>query len=127
MKEYAPLILFLVLGPVIAGSAILAGKLLGFRSPDSDRKRSAYECGVEPFGNARIQFKAGYYLFALLFLVFDIEALFLFPCLKILRGVVAGETANVPSGLIFIELGLFIVILFIGWAYAWRKGALEWE
>ena len=127
MKEYAPLILFLVLGPVIAGSAILAGKLLGFRSPDSDRKRSAYECGVEPFGNARIQFKAGYYLFALLFLVFDIEALFLFPCLKILRGVVTGETPNVPSGLIFIELGLFIVILFIGWAYAWRKGALEWE
>jgi len=127
MKEYAPLILFLVLGPVIAGSAILAGKLLGFQSPDSDRKRSAYECGVEPFGNARIQFKAGYYLFALLFLVFDIEALFLFPCLKILRGVVTGQAANVPSGLIFIELGIFIVILFIGWAYAWRKGALEWE
>jgi len=127
MEDYAPLIIFLVLGPVIAGSAILMGKLCGFRSPDSDRKRSAYECGVEPFGNARIQFKAGYYLFALLFLVFDIEALFLFPCLKILRRVMSGEIEAITAGLIFFELGIFILILFVGWAYAWRKGALEWE
>ncbi|MCE9612675.1 MAG: NADH-quinone oxidoreductase subunit A [Lentisphaerae bacterium] len=127
MNAYAPLLLYLLLGPALAAGAILVGKLLGIRSPQSDLKHSAYECGVEPFGNARIQFKAGYYLFALLFLVFDIETVFLFPCVTLFRSAVAGTLDRISGAAIFAELSLFVIILLVGLIYAWRKGALKWE
>lgn len=127
MGEYVPLLLYFALGPLLAGSAILLGNLLSSRSPDSERKRAAYECGIPPFGNARIQFKAGYYLFALLFLVFDIETVFLFPCVTVFRAATSGELHYTTGLVVFAELGIFIAILFSGLIYAWRKGALRWE
>jgi NADH-quinone oxidoreductase subunit A len=80
-------------------------------------KNSPYECGEKPVGYARIQFNVGYYLFALLFLVFDVEAAFLYPWAVVLRkiGVIG-----------LIEIGIFIVILVLGLIYAWKKGALDW-
>ena len=80
-------------------------------------KNSPYECGEKPVGHAWIQFNVGYYLFALLFLAFDVEAAFLYPWAVVLRKVgVVG----------LIEIGIFILILILGLAYAWKKGALEW-
>ena len=115
------------LGALIGAGSIFAGLLVGFRSRDSVRKLMAYECGAVSFGNARIQFKVGYYLFALLFLVFDIESLFLFPCMRIFRASAEGGIPAVAYTVLLLELGVFIAILFVGLLYAWRKGALKWE
>ncbi len=81
------------------------------------QKSATYECGEDPIGSAWVQFSVGYYLFALLFLVFDVEAAFLFPWALVIRefGI---------QGLI--EVGIFILITTVGLVYAWRKGALEW-
>lgn len=127
MREYLPIIFFMFLGALIGAGSILAGLLVGFCSPNSLRKLMAYECGAVSFGSARIQFKVGYYLFALLFLVFDIESLFLFPCMKIFRATAEGRVPEVAYGVLLIELGVFIAILLVGLVYAWRKGALKWE
>ena len=80
-------------------------------------KNETYECGEKTLGSARIQFNVGYYLFALLFLVFDVEAAFLYPWAAAFR-----ETGIAG----FIEALIFILILAAALVYAWRKGALEW-
>ncbi|MCI5168175.1 MAG: NADH-quinone oxidoreductase subunit A, partial [Candidatus Electrothrix sp. GM3_4] len=72
-------------------------------------------------------FKVSYYIFALLFLLFDVETLFLFPCVKIFRAVINGEVAGITTQLVFMELAVFIAILFSGLIYAWRKEVLVWE
>lgn len=115
------------LGAIFAGGAIILAKLLAYRSPESLRKRQAYECSETPIGDARIRFKVAYYIFALLFLLFDIESLFLFPCMKIFRTVATGAAGLVTINLLYIELFGFIFILFSGLLYAWRKGVLVWE
>jgi NADH-quinone oxidoreductase subunit A len=115
------------LGALFAGGAILLAKLLAYRSPDSLRKRQAYECSETPIGDARIRFKVAYYIFALLFLIFDIEALFLFPCMKIFRAAVNGAAGAVTINLLYVELFCFMFVLFSGLIYAWRKGVLVWE
>lgn len=127
MIEYLPLVFYVFLGAAIGGGSILLGLLVGFRSPETKMKRRAYECGADTFGTARIQFKIGYYLFALLFLVFDIESLFLFPCMKIFQSVAHGNIPRIDFTLLLVELSVFIVVLFLGLVYAWRKGALRWE
>jgi NADH-quinone oxidoreductase subunit A len=127
VEEYGPLLIYLFLGPLLAGGALIVGRLIGAQSPETDLKRSAYECGVAPFGNARIQFKAGYYLFALLFLVFDIETVFLFPCVTVFRDATLGAFAAASGGAVLLELGVFVAILLAGLIYAWRKGLLQWE
>jgi NADH-quinone oxidoreductase subunit A len=127
LNEYIIISFFLLLGTIIAGGAILVGKLISVKTPLSNHKHSAYECGAEPWGNARIQFKVGYYLYALLFLIFDIEALFLFPALKIFQSVIQGEIPGVSVLLIVVELAVFVFVLLSGLIYAWKKGALKWE
>ncbi len=127
MTNYAIIGFALFLGALFVGSAIVASRLLAFTTPHSRRKVQAYECAVDPIGDARIQFKVDFYLFALLFLIFDIESLFLFPCATIFRSVLAGQWADISSKVVFAELGLFLLILLTGLVYAWRKGVLAWE
>ncbi|MDR2594318.1 MAG: NADH-quinone oxidoreductase subunit A [Fibromonadaceae bacterium] len=125
-SEYWILLVFLFLGAFIAGAAIIVGKILGFSSNDGKAKYRAYECGMEAFGNARVQFKVGYVVFALIFLVFDVEALFLFPIAVHWRGVVDG-TLGIPVWLAFVDLGVFFAVLAAALAYSWKKGWLRWE
>ena len=125
MQDYLPLAFFLPLGLFMAGSAMLTAKLIAFESKPNAHKNEAYECGIETFGDARIQFKVGYYLFALLFMVFDIEALFLFPCLRVFKGAVAGME-GLTRIIVLADLAIFVAVLVGGLAYAWRKGALKW-
>lgn len=125
-SEYFILSFFLFLGAFIAACAIIIGKLLGFASKDTKNKFAPYECGMETYGNARIQFKVGYYLFALLFLIFDIEVLFLFPILTQFKSIMAGNTALNPI-IVFANLTVFVAVLTFGLAYAWKKGILKWE
>ena len=126
LSEYFILIFFLVLGAGVAGGAILVGWLLGPKSKVTKNKLAPYECGMQSVGNARIQFKVGYYLFALLFPIFDIEALFLFPVLVSFKSIVGGETVLSPA-IVAVDLIVFLAILVCGLAYAWKKGVLKWE
>ena len=103
------------LGLVFA--ALLIAKLISPKSY-SVKKSEAYECGIPTRGESMIQFKAGYYIFAILFLIFDVETVFLYPWAVVMR------TLG-PSCLLCI--GIFMFILIMGLAYAWRKGALQWR
>ena len=108
---------------VILTAIALVGIALGVArivSPCSynRQKGEAYECGIPTRGRSWMQFKAGYYLFAILFLMFDVEAVFLFPW------AVTVQDAGIDG---LINILFFMVILILGLAYAWRKGALEWK
>ena len=103
------------LGLVFA--ALLIARLISPRS-FSVKKSEPYECGIPTAGDSVTQFKVGYYLFAILFLVFDVETVFLYPWAVVCK-------ALGPSGLVSIAVFMFILIL--GLAYAWRKGALKWQ
>lgn len=97
--------------------AMTVAHLIGPRSYNP-QKAEPYECGIPTRGSSWVQFRAGYYLFAILFLMFDIETVFLFPW-----AVVAGEAGVYAlAGLAF-----FLTVLILGLAYAWKKGALEWK
>ena len=115
------------IGAIFVGGTIGLAKLIAFRTPNTALKTQPFECSEPPIGGARIRFKVAYYIFALLFLLFDIETLFLFPCVKIFRAVVDGEIAGITHQLVFMELSVFICVLFTGLIYAWRKGVLVWE
>ncbi len=127
MANYAIIGIAIFLGTLFVGGAIITSKLLAFKTPHSRRKVEAYECSEEPIGDARIQFKVGYYIFALLFLIFDIESLFLFPCVTIFKKVTAGSITETSPAVLFVELGIFLFILLSGLVYAWKKGVLIWE
>ena len=102
------------LGLVFA--ALLIARLISPRS-FSLKKAEPYECGIPTRGASMIQFKAGYYIFAILFLIFDVETVFLYPWSVVMKNLG-------PQGLLCI--GIFMFILILGLAYAWRKGALKW-
>ncbi len=109
--------IFLVVAVVVPLVAVLLPVLIAPKKP-SARKEEVYECGIESQGNIRIQFKSQYYIYALIFLIFDIEVIFLFPW-----AVALGE---LPIFAV-IEGVIFIAILFAGLIYAMRKGALAWS
>ena len=100
---------------VVAG--ITVAKLVAPRS-FNPQKGEPYECGIPTHGRSWVQFKVGYYLFAILFLMFDIETVFLFPW-----AVVAAEVGTYA----LVSVSFFLLILILGLAYAWKKGALEWK
>ena len=102
------------LGLVFA--ALLIARLISPRS-FTLKKSEPYECGIPTRGESMIQFKAGYYIFAILFLIFDVETVFLYPWSVIMNRLG-------PQGLLCV--GIFMFILILGLAYAWRKGALKW-
>lgn len=103
------------LGLVFA--ALLIARLISPRS-FSVKKSEPYECGIPTRGESMMQFKVGYYLFAILFLVFDVETVFLYPWAVVCRSLG-------PNGLI--SIGVFMFILILGLAYAWKKGVLKWQ
>lgn len=112
-------LLVVVILTAIALVAVALGIARGI-SPRSynSQKGEAYECGIPTRGKSWMQFKVGYYLFAILFLMFDIETVFLFPW-----AVVASQVGVYA----LVSVGFFLVVLILGLAYAWRKGALEWK
>ena len=84
----------------------------------NNQKGEAYECGIPTRGKSWMQFRVGYYLFAILFLIFDVEAMFMFPWAVIVREMGVDGLLNIL---------FFLLILVLGLAYAWKKGALEWK
>ena len=121
LENYLPILLFLAVGTAVGVGAIVASgglaRLSGAHNPDSE-KLSPYECGFEAFEDARMKFDVRYYLVAILFILFDLEIAFLFPW-----AVALNEIGAVG----FWAMMLFLGILVVGFAYEWKKGALDWE
>lgn len=111
------IIVFLIAGVAFVGGATALSSLI---APTSKNKHKAepYECGLPTEGPTHVQFKVGYYLFAILFLVFDVEMVFLVPWAVVMKEV---------GGVAFAEALVFLIILGLGLMYAWKKKALEWE
>jgi NADH:ubiquinone oxidoreductase subunit 3 (subunit A) len=117
LDNYVAVLLATVIGIILVATALIGSRVLAPFS-SSRNKSLPYECGMLPIGRARTQIHVRYYLFAILFLIFDVEAAFLFPWA--VTFVKAGPTA-------FYEMVLFIIILGSGLAYAWKKGVLQWK
>jgi NADH-quinone oxidoreductase subunit A len=117
LAEYLPTLLFLIVATGIGVALIVIGNVLGPKRPTAE-KLSPYECGFPAFEDSRMRFDVRYYLIAILFIVFDLEIAFVFPWALVFRELgVFG----------LVEMGVFLALLVIGFAYVWKKGALEWE
>ena len=117
LREYLPIIIFLVLAVGLGLVLILAAVILAVRNPDPE-KVSAYECGFNAFHDARMKFDVRFYLVSILFIIFDLEVAFLFPW------AVAFSDVGLYG---FWAMMVFLGVLTIGFIYEWRKGALEWD
>jgi NADH-quinone oxidoreductase subunit A len=123
LEGYFPVLVFILFAAVFGLIPIVAGRVLGPSKPDAE-KLSPFECGFEPFEDARIKFDVRYYLLAILFILFDLEIAFLFPWATILREIAASESIRLFG---FFEMVVFLGILLLGYVYVWKKGALDWE
>lgn len=117
LQNWLPVLIFLSLVLGFAVVALVLSQILGWRKPNA-QKATPYECGVTPVGNARDRFSVKFYLVAMLFLLFDIEAVFLFPWAVVYRDLRLFG---------FLEMVVFIGAILAGYVYVWKKGALEWE
>ena len=117
LSGYFPILVFLAIAGGLAIVLVVASLVLARQRPNAE-KLSPYECGFEPFADARIRFDVRYYLVAILFIIFDLEVAFLFPWAVSLGAI----------GLFgFLSMMVFLGVLTIGFLYEWKKGALEWE
>jgi len=116
-SDYLPILVFLALAIGLGLVLIAAAMVIAVRDPDPE-KVSAYECGFNAFDDARMKFDVRFYLVAILFIVFDLEVAFLFPW------AVAFKDIGILG---FWSMMAFLAVLAIGFAYEWKKGALEWE
>ena len=117
LGAYFPILLFIAIAVGLAVVIVLASFIIARQRPDSE-KLSPYECGFEPFADARSQFDVRFYLVVILFIIFDLEVAFLFPWAVTLGAI----------GLFgFWSMIVFLAVLTVGFIYEWKKGALEWE
>ena len=117
LREYLPIVIFLGLAVGLGLILVLAAWVLAVRNPDPE-KISAYECGFNAFDDARMKFDVRFYLVSILFIIFDLEIAFLFPW-----AAAFGQLSDVA----FWSMIVFLGVLTVGFAYEWKKGALEWE
>jgi len=117
LMEYLPIFIFFIVAVGFALVTLFLSAIFGKRKM-TPQKMIPYECGMDPIGEARKRFSVRFYIVAMLFIVFDIEAVFLFPWAVIFRDLKVFGLA---------EMGVFIAILLVGFVYVWKKGALEWE
>jgi NADH-quinone oxidoreductase subunit A len=117
LQNYIPVLIFIGIAGGLGVLILALSRVLAPHRPDRE-KNSPYECGFEPFEDARMKFDVRYYLIAILFIIFDLEIAFLFPW-----AVALGEIGMFG----FLAMMLFLGILVVGFIYEWKKGALEWE
>ena len=117
LENYVPILILLTLVAGFAGVTILLSSLFGPKKK-TVTKLNPYECGLDPVGSARSRYSIKFYIVAMIFIIFDIEALFMYPWAVIYRKLgVFG----------LVEMGIFVLVLLLGFIYIWKKGALEWE
>ena len=117
LLDYLPLVVFIAVALGIGLALLVAPFLVAYQQPDPE-KLSAYECGFNAFDDARMKFDVRFYLVAILFIIFDLEVSFLFPW-----AIVFGQLGAYG----FWSMMVFLAVLTIGFAYEWKKGALEWD
>jgi NADH-quinone oxidoreductase subunit A len=117
LAEYLPILIFLAVAGALGVLLLALGYLFAPRKPDA-AKLSPYECGFEAFEDSRMKFDVRYYLVAILFIVFDLEIAFLFPW------AVALDSVGIVA---LAAMGVFLLVLVVGFIYEWKKGALEWD
>lgn len=115
-RDFGTIFLFIIIGAVLLTVALLLSKILAPSKP-SKNKLDTYECGEEAEGSAWVQFNIRYYVIALVFIIFDVEVLFLFPWAVVYKSL---------GWLAFVEMAIFLVILIFGLIYVWKKGDLDW-
>ena len=121
LSNYLPILIFLIVAAALAATLLVLGTGIGryfSRFHRDPAKLSPYECGFDPFEDARNKFDVRYYLVAIVFIVFDLEIAFLFPWAVALGRIGALGIA---------AMGIFLVILVVGFIYEWKKGALDWD
>ena len=117
LREYLPILVFLAIAIALGLVFIVAAMIIAVRNPDPE-KVSAYECGFNAFDDARMKFDVRFYLVSILFIIFDLEIAMLFPWAVALKDLsMAG----------FWSMMVFLAVLTAGFAYEWKKGALEWQ
>jgi NADH-quinone oxidoreductase subunit A len=117
LDSYLPILTLIIIALCFSIGSVVFSRLIGERRV-TELKMSPYECGMPPVGSARERFSVKFYIIAMLFIVFDIEVVFMYPWAVMFKRL----------GLFgFAEMGVFILILLVGYAYVWKKGALEWE
>ena len=126
MVNYVPVLLILIIAIGMAAVIIILSRFAKKRRPTHE-KLMPYECGVEPVGTARERQSVKFYLVAMAFLLFDIEAVFLVPWAVVFRGVVQSQVYRHLKFVFYGEMMVFMVVLFVGLVYVWRKGILEWN
>ena len=128
--QYSPVLVQILIAMAVAGGMIGVSALLGHRVKDRV-KNSPYESGMNPVGSARERFSVKFYLVAMLFILFDIEAIFLFPWVVVYRDLVHLDFDHGVSGFLnglfgFFEMLVFVVLVLCGFFYIWKKGVLNW-
>ncbi len=117
LTRYFPILLFIFIALAFGVVTLVISYFAQPRYPEPE-KLSTYECGSEPFSDARMPFPVRYYVFAMLFVIFDIEVIFLYPWAIVFE----------KLGIIgLVEMLVFIALFLVAYVYAWRKGALEWD
>jgi NADH-quinone oxidoreductase subunit A len=122
---YIPLIIFMVMGAIVPIAALAAIKIIAPLKP-SRKKRSIYEGGLRPVRDAKIQYSVQYYLFAIVFVIFDVEVLFLYPWIYVYANKALQQFMVFGMNNAVFEMLLFIVVLLVGLVYAVKKEALRW-
>ena len=121
-RDFLPVIFFIFLAIALVALPLVIQYIVSPRHNKTDNKQMSYECGEVPEGSAWVKFNVRFYVIALIFIIFDVEVIFLFPW-----AVVFQELSNNGLGLLaFIEMFVFVLILIVGFAYVWVKGDLDW-
>src|SRR5271163_4776800 len=123
LQAYAPLLLHLILAMALSGVLLLLSSFVGWSRP-SKVKMQAYECGVTPTGDAREPFSVKFYLVAMVFILFDVEAIFLIPWAYIFKDLASNPQTRVFG---FPEIMFYVAIVLVGYFYLLKKGALDWH
>jgi NADH-quinone oxidoreductase subunit A len=117
VSPYIPILLLMGIAVAISVGMIVASRFLGPQKPDP-QKLAPYECGMSPIGGARVRISVKFYLIAMLFILFDVEAIFLYPWAVVHRYL---------GWFSLVEMAVFVAILLVGYIYIWKRGAFEWE
>lgn len=125
LTEFGKIFIFLIIGIVLVCGTLFLSKLLALNRP-TPLKLSSYECGEEPSGNSWVQFNSRFYVIALIFLLFDVEMIFIFPWTTVFAQKSLIAANEIWGWLTFTEMFIFVAILLIGLVYVWRKGDLDW-
>jgi len=121
LLQYLPIVIFLAIAAILGVVFTVLPLIIAPKAPDAE-KLSTYECGFNAFDDARMKFDVRFYLVSILFIIFDLEAAFMFPW-----GVSLLKMPHAAAVYAFWSMMAFLTVLTVGFAYEWKKGALEWE